>query len=57
MKKISSKEKKEFIKFIKDQFGETIVYSHDGYPLYFDEDGKMKQYDLDEGYEVFLKSK
>jgi len=57
MNKINSKEKKELIKFIKDQLGETIVYSQDKYPLYFDDEGKMMKYDLDEAYNAFKLSK
>ena len=51
-KLLTEEEKKEFVKFIKSQFGESITY-HDGYPLYFDEEGKMLQYDLEEGYEIY----
>ena len=57
MKKLKSKEKKEFVEFIKKQFGETIVYSHDGYPLYFDDKGNMRSYDLEEGYNIFKSEK
>jgi len=53
MKKLKSKEKHEFIKFIKEQFGETIVYDQEGYPLYFDGKGLMKPYDLNDGYKLF----
>jgi len=57
MKKLKSKEKKEFVKFIKEQFGETIVYSQEGYPLYFDNNGNMQQYNLEEEYEIFKNEK
>jgi hypothetical protein len=50
------RKKKDFIRFIKDQFGETIAYDQERYPLYFDEDGNMKRYDLEEGYIMFKKS-
>ena len=55
MKVLNKKEKKEFIDFIKSNFGETHTYDQDHYPLYFDDIGDMLHYNLDEGYEVFLK--
>ena len=57
MKNLNKKEKNEFIDFIKENFGETNTYNEKGYPLYFDEKGNMRKYDLDEGYGVFKKSK
>jgi hypothetical protein len=53
MKNLNKTEKKEFVKFIKSNFGDTNVYSEQGYPLYFDKEGNMKRYDLNEDYKIF----
>ena len=53
MKKLNKKEKEEFINFIKEEFGETNTYDQNNYPLYFDKEGKMLIYDLEEGYNIY----
>lgn len=39
--KLTDKQKETYKKYCDDKFGETIVFSSNGEPLYLDEDGRM----------------